>query len=59
MTNEVRLIDANALKETIQALIEYDNAEDFDKGYNIALQGVIEKIDNAPTVTVTEEQEND
>lgn len=48
--SEVRLIDANALKAKIQALIENDNAEDFEKGYNIALQGVIEKIDNAPTI---------
>ena len=50
MTNEVRLIDANALKAEIQELIEHDNAEDFDKGYNIALQGVIRRIENAPTI---------
>ena len=43
------LISREALKETIMARIEHDNNEDFDKGYNIALQGVIELIDNAPT----------
>ena len=52
----MRLIDADKLKETIKARIENDNNEDFDKGYNIALQGVIEHIDNAPTVeTFTKE----
>ena len=44
------LISRSALKEAIRARIENDNNEDFDKGYNIALQGVIELIDNAPTV---------
>ena len=48
------LISRSALKEAIRARVENDNNEDFDKGYNIALQGVIELIDNAPTVELTE-----
>ena len=43
-------ISRSALKEEIEKRIEHDNAEDFDKGYNIALQGVVELIDNAPAV---------
>ena len=46
------LISRSALKEEIEKRIEQDNTEDFDKGYNIALQGVIELIDNVPTVEI-------
>ena len=52
----MRVIDADKLKETIKARIENDNNEDFDKGYNIALQGVIELIDNAPTISESEDK---
>ena len=48
LTEQDRKDYVESLKKSAQFVI--DNAEDFDKGYNIALQGVIEKIDNAPTV---------
>lgn len=53
MTNEVRLIDANALKEDARTKLGDDIT-------SITLLKLLEElIDNAPTVTVTEEQEND
>ena len=47
--NEVRLIDANALKERVNRTIDYA-IDEFDKGYNIGIQKAVDLIDNAPTV---------
>lgn len=47
--NEIRLIDANALKAKIKSKYDYDDAE-FDRGYNIGLQASVDLIDNAPTL---------
>lgn len=47
--SDVRLIDANKLKEKLQA--RRDNGDDdFDKGYNIGLDTAVDFIENAPTV---------
>lgn len=47
--SEVRLIDANALRERVNRTIDYA-VDEFDKGYNIGIQKAVELIDNAPTI---------
>ena len=46
---EIRLIDANALRERVNRTIDYA-VDEFDKGYNIGIQKAVELIDNAPTI---------
>lgn len=54
--SDVRLIDANKLKEKLQA--RRDNGDDdFDKGYNIGLDTAIDLIDSAPTVELYQGEE--
>ena len=51
--NEIRLIDANALKErykTMLKIIGKDNLLDFEQGKKYAFETAIDFIDNAPTV---------
>ena len=48
--SDIRLIDANKLKEKLQA--RHDNGDDdFDKGYNIGLDTAVFLIDSAVTIT--------
>lgn len=47
--SDVRLIDANKLKEKLQTRRD-NGGEDFDKGYNIGLDTAVELIDSAPTI---------
>lgn len=54
--NEVRLIDANALKErakTMLKIIGEDNLSDYEQGKKYAFETVIDFIDNAPSVDPT------
>ena len=62
MTNEVRLIDANALKEKLSNSINVNDIGrgDWWEGYAQGLELCAEYIDNAPTVEQKcEENKND
>ena len=53
MTNDIRLIDANALKERAKIMLKIigeDNLSDYEQGKKYAFETAIDFIDNAPTV---------
>lgn len=46
----MRLIDADELKRAIEDRIDYVPSNDYDEGWNSAINTAIDEIDNAPTV---------
>lgn len=46
----MKIIDANDLKRIIEDRIDYIPSNDYDEGWNAALNTVIDEIENAPTI---------
>ena len=47
----MRLIDADELKRAIEDRIDYVPSNDYDEGWNSAINTAIDEINNAPTVS--------
>lgn len=52
----MRLIDADELKRAIEDRIDYVPSNDYDEGWNSAINTAIDEIDNAPSVSKKELQ---